>query len=113
MARLYADEDFPFPVVEELRSLGHDVLTIQEDGKANRGIPDEDVLSAARTYIRAVLTMNHRDFVRLHMESSVHSGIVTCTYDLEFERQARRVHETIEQYETLEGELIRVIRGAP
>ena len=113
MARLYADEDFPFPVVVGLRSLGHDVLTIQEDGKGNRGIPDEDVLSVARTYMRAVLTMNHRDFVRLHMESSIHSGIVTCTYDLDFERQARRVHETIVEYETLEGELIRVTRRAP
>ncbi len=51
MARLYADEDFPFPVVVGLRSLGHDVLTIQEDGKANRGIPDEDVLSVAITYM--------------------------------------------------------------
>lgn len=29
---LYADEDFPHPVVEELRRLGHDVLTAQEDG---------------------------------------------------------------------------------
>jgi hypothetical protein len=24
---LYADEDFPYPVVDELRQLGHDVLT--------------------------------------------------------------------------------------
>jgi hypothetical protein len=30
MARLYADEDFPRPVVEELRRLGHDVLTVQD-----------------------------------------------------------------------------------
>ena len=29
---LYADEDFSFPVVEELRRLGHDVVTAQEDG---------------------------------------------------------------------------------
>jgi len=27
MARFYADDDFPFPVVERLRQLGHDVLT--------------------------------------------------------------------------------------
>ena len=27
MASLYADENFPFAVVEELRKLGHDVLT--------------------------------------------------------------------------------------
>jgi hypothetical protein len=30
--QLYADEDFPRAVVEELRRLGHDVLTVQDDG---------------------------------------------------------------------------------
>jgi len=28
MAQLYADENFPLPVVEELRRLGHNVLTM-------------------------------------------------------------------------------------
>jgi predicted nuclease of predicted toxin-antitoxin system len=59
MARLYADENFPLPVVEELRKTGHDVLTIQEDGKANQRYPDEDVLSAASANNRALLTVNH------------------------------------------------------
>ncbi len=36
MAQLYADENSPLPVVEELRRLGHDVLTMYEDGKANQ-----------------------------------------------------------------------------
>ena len=43
MARLYADENFPLPVVEARRTLGHDVLTIYEDGKGNQGYPDEAV----------------------------------------------------------------------
>ncbi len=43
MARLYSNENFPLPVVEELRRLGHDVLTIQETGKANQEYPDEAV----------------------------------------------------------------------
>ena len=30
MARLYANENFPLPVVNELRRLGHDVLTTQD-----------------------------------------------------------------------------------
>ena len=30
MARLYSDEDFWFPVVEELRKTGHDILTAEE-----------------------------------------------------------------------------------
>jgi hypothetical protein len=42
MARLYADEDFPFPVVERLRQLGHDVLTAFEAGQANQGIGDAE-----------------------------------------------------------------------
>lgn len=43
MARLYADEQFPRAVSELLRAMGHDVLTVQEAGNANQGIPDEDV----------------------------------------------------------------------
>jgi Domain of unknown function (DUF5615) len=47
MARFYADEQFPFPVVELLRALGHDVLTVQEAENADQGIPDEEVLAFA------------------------------------------------------------------
>lgn len=36
MARLYANENFPLPVVEALRRLGHDVLTIQEPDERER-----------------------------------------------------------------------------
>jgi hypothetical protein len=39
MARLYSNENFPLPVVEALRALGHDVLTIQEAGKADKPCP--------------------------------------------------------------------------
>jgi len=47
MARLYADENFPLPVVECLRLLGHDVLTAFEAGQAEQGIPDPLVLAFA------------------------------------------------------------------
>lgn len=33
---LYADENFPLRVIEELRQLGQDVLTAFEDGQARR-----------------------------------------------------------------------------
>ena len=112
MARLYADENFPYPVVGGLRKSGHDVLTIQEDGKANRSFSDEDVLSVASADSRALLTINRKHFVRMHMESSRHFGIIVCTFDLDFESQASRIHEIIEAYDSLEGELIRVNRLA-
>ena len=38
MAQLYANENFPLPVVEGLRRLGHDVLTSLEAGKAGQSI---------------------------------------------------------------------------
>jgi len=39
MARLYADENFDYPIVEELRRLGHVVLTAQEAGQGGQEIP--------------------------------------------------------------------------
>ena len=41
IARLYANENFPLPVVIALRELGHDVLTTRDAGKANDAIPNE------------------------------------------------------------------------
>jgi hypothetical protein len=110
MARFYADENFPLPVVEELRRLGHDVLTMYEDGKANLAIPDEDVLALAHNMGRTILTMNRKHFIRLHGQSNNHSGIVVCTFDADFSSQAVRVHEAVESLTEIAGQLVRVNR---
>ena len=102
MARLYSNENFPLPAVEELRRLGHDVLTIQETGKAHQSIPDEQVLEFAIEQNRALLTLNRKHFIRLHRENPKHSGLVACTFDPDFLALAQRVHEAIE--ETLEAQ---------
>ena len=47
MARLYANENFPRPGVDQLRRLGHDVLTIQDTRKAGQAVSDEEVLAFA------------------------------------------------------------------
>ena len=47
MAFLYSNENFPLPVVDELRKLGHDIITIQETGKSGQSVPDEAVLGFA------------------------------------------------------------------
>jgi hypothetical protein len=62
MARLYADENFPHPAVERLRELGHDVRTVQDEGKAQQKLPDEAVLADACADGRAVVTHNRKDF---------------------------------------------------
>ncbi|MBX9791982.1 MAG: DUF5615 family PIN-like protein [Pirellulales bacterium] len=56
MARLFADENFPRPVVEALRNLGHDVETIHATGAAEMAASDRDVLAIATASKRAVLT---------------------------------------------------------
>jgi hypothetical protein len=76
---LYADEDFPHPVVEALRDLGHDVLTAQDDGR--RQMPDSLILARAHGLSRAVLTFNRWDFERLDRQGADHSGIPSATPD--------------------------------
>jgi Domain of unknown function (DUF5615) len=110
VANLYTDENFPLPVVEFLRSFGHDVLTAREAGNANLRIPDEEVLAFAVTNERAVLTRNRRDFMRLHILQPNHAGIIVCTEDPDFERLATHINEAIAALETLAGKLIRVNR---
>jgi hypothetical protein len=90
---LYADEDFPFPAVEELRRLGHDVLTAQEDGRT--ATPDPDVLARAHSLGRAVLTYNRRHYERLHRQGDEHSGILSATQDTNHLALAARVHATL------------------
>ncbi|HAX89785.1 MAG TPA: hypothetical protein DCY91_26880 [Cyanobacteria bacterium UBA11370] len=113
MARLYADEQFPRRVVEYLRGLGHDVLTVQEAGKANLKITDDEVLGFAVSKERGVLTLNRDDFFRLHRLNPTHFGIIACKDDLDRERMARRIDAAISTEETLRGKLIRVNRPSP
>jgi hypothetical protein len=110
MARLYSNENFPRPAAEELRRLGHDILTVQEAGNSGQALPDEQVLDFARDQQRAVVTLNRKHFIRLHQERPDHSGIIVCTYDPDFPGQARRIHEALEGQGSLAGQLIRVNR---
>ena len=110
MARLYSNENFPLQAVEELRRLGHDVLTIQETGRANQSLSDEAVLKFATDESRAVLTLNRHHFVRLHQTGAAHAGIIVCTFDSDFTRQARRIHEVLASQPSLHGQLLKVNR---
>jgi hypothetical protein len=110
MARLYSNENFPLPVVEELRHLGHDVLTVYETGKAGQSVSDDAVLKFACAEGRALLTFNRKHFIRLHRQKPDHSGIVVCTVDPDFAGLARRIHSAIESSGQLARKLIRVNR---
>jgi len=110
MARLYADENFPLPIVKLLREAGHDVLTTEDAGNSGLGIPDEEVLEFAIKNERAILTRNWDDFRRLHRVQSEHFGIILCKEDLNIERQAASINDAIIGQETLRCQLIKIIR---
>lgn len=110
MANLYANENFPLPVVEELRRLRHDVQTTHEAGEAGQSIPDENVLAFASARARALLTLNRKHFIQLHNVNQDHAGIIVCSFDLDFIGQAHRIHAAIESKSKLSHELIRVNR---
>lgn len=112
MARFYSDENFPLPVVEVLRQLGHDVLTIFEAGKGNQRYPDVAILVDATLDNRTVLTVNRKDFKRLHSEVVRHSGIILCTYDPDFTGQAQRIDTIIRNHNSFQNLLLRVNRPA-
>ena len=114
MARLYADEDFPHPVVLELRRRGHDVRTVQEAGRAGQGIDDSEVLADATADNRAVLTHNHSDFKRLHRQGQPHAGIISCTHDdTNLPALAQRIHDAIIGAPNLANQFVRIIRPNP
>ena len=110
MARLYSNENVPLPVVQELRALGHDVLTSHEAGNAGQGVADEAVLALACDEGRVLLTLNRRHFVRLHHERPQHPGIVVCTFDPDFRGLAQRIHGALMSRTTAARELVRVNR---
>lgn len=111
MARIYANENFYYDAVAILIDLGHDVLTTRDVGKANRKIPDEDVLAYAKDEGRIVLTFNYRHFIRLHYLNSDHAGIIVCTEDKDVEALSLRIHTAIESLNgDLQGQLVRINR---
>lgn len=110
MARLYADEDFPYPVVEHLRQLGHDVVTTLDAGRANQGAKDADQLAFALSHGRALLTRNRRHFILLHRRSPHHAGIVSVTDDLDFAGLAQRIETALTAHPRMQGLHLRINR---
>jgi hypothetical protein len=109
MAHLYADEDFHYGVVESLRALGHDVLTVQEAGRV--GGSDAQVLADATREGRCVLTFNRRHFERLHRQNPSHAGIISCTRDEDDPLGlAARIDDAIVAAGSLTGKHLRVNR---
>jgi len=95
MIKLYADEKFRQPAVEELRKIGYDVLTAYEAGQATQ-------------QKRVVITYNRQDFIKLHNKLKEHAGIIVCTENHNDQQLAQRVHTQLMAHISLDNKLIRV-----
>jgi hypothetical protein len=107
MARLYANDNFRYDVVECLRALGHDVQTAQEAGQ--QGGKDPFIHATATKAGQAVLTFNRRHFVRLHWQVTSHAGSIICTDDAA-DVLATRIAQALAACPVLDNQLIRVNR---
>ena len=106
MEGLYqTNEKFPLPVVEELRRLGHEVLTTHEAGEAGKSVPDDQVLAFATADGRVLVNFNRKHFIHLHNANPDHAGIIVRSLDLDFPGQAHRIHAAIGSKSQLSGEL--------
>jgi hypothetical protein len=77
--RLLLDEMFSDDIAEQLRAMGHDVISIVAD-PALVGLPDEQVLAYAATAGRALVTANIKDFLpldgRYRAAGQPHAGLI-------------------------------------
>lgn len=110
MFRFYSNENLSFILVQELRDLGHDVLTSYEAGNANQRIPDERVLAEATMNNRCVVTFNRDDFLQLHRSGIEHSGIIIFKDDRDRLSQVLTLQKYLITQQTLQNRLIRVLK---
>jgi hypothetical protein len=110
VARLHADEDLSYPVIQRLRQLGPNILTVHEASRASQGIEDAAVLAFATAAGRAVLACNRRYFIQLHDEVSLHAGIIVYMRDDDVVALANRIHQQLQGTPILLNQLLRINR---
>jgi len=72
--KIKLDENLPAEIAANLKSLGHDVQTVHDEGLTGR--PDNDIWTAAQREQRFLMTQD-LDFSNVHIfEPGSHSGIL-------------------------------------
>lgn len=104
----YSNENFALALVKMLRGLGHTVITSYDAGQANKGIPDDEVLSYATRNKLILITFNRDDFIELHRSGLEHTRIIVCKTDRDYKGQIKTLHEYLQTQSSLENRLIRI-----
>jgi hypothetical protein len=103
MARLVARDDFPLPVIEELRLLGHDIVTVPAEGVSR------DVSPGAKP--RVWLTLDPDQSAGAHRAAPAHSGIVAVKPGKTYAGLAQRIHDALKAHARISRQLV-VVDGA-
>jgi hypothetical protein len=63
---------------------------------------------------RILLTINRKDFFRLHRYGNLkHAGIVACAQDSNPGALAQKIHHAVRDLESCEGKFIKVFQNPP
>ncbi len=108
MALLLTDQDFRGQILRELELAGHDILLPFDLGWTHVKVDDAKVLERAAAEQRILLTHNGWDFVKLHRQSSKHSGIIVCSQHPDWRILARNLQQALTAIKSMDGQLIRV-----
>ena len=78
-----------------------------------RSVPDDAVFVYAIAEQRIIITVNRKDFVRLHRENPEHFGIIVCTENPNIEVFAQCIDKILtENQGNCAGKLLRVYKPA-
>lgn len=84
-------------------------MTLLELDLAGRAVPDNEVLFLSTSLEQCLITLNRKDFIKLHSIQPNHAGILICTFDADFLALADRIHICLLAVdESIEGQLLRV-----
>jgi len=91
--KLLTDEMYSPEIAEQLRVLGHDVVSAQERADL-RSVEDDDVFRRAQLESRVILTNNHRDYAPL-VKHALEAGEPFCGIIFTADRSMPRNRATI------------------
>lgn len=111
MKGFLADENLPLPVVISLRLKGMNLTTVRE--ACLEGKPDNEVLEYALKHDLAIITMDRRDFKRLHHSGFAHKGILGVRFYPDFPEMAEAIFQAVRDQDNLDGTYIPVNRTNP
>ena len=106
---IFVDAMVPTQIVHKLRRLGYDAETVQQyqgTSEPAAGLSDEIVLQVASLRRRVLLTLNDKDFRKLHWSTRGHHGIIICNETQDYLKRAKEIDDAIKSNAPLARKLI-------